>query len=458
MSNYDDYYYSRRKDDTVAMAGKIILAIIMIVCLILDAVYLVILFGGKKIFFDTNIVDQVTLKDGVQEPTIEVNYFQNKDGDGLELFEIKFTSLLGENRENTFSQGIQFVGKTESDKLSWEYVVDKNRRVEHFFNGGWWIFDQNEQIVTWGFQRPTENTLSYQYQSIDNFKSPILATNEIGADSVFKTTLGEEIYAMQFKWDSIDARVGGAKKEIDSSNKFVINPATLYGQGEMRDYGHFGRIWNYWLSYADLNFFSLKVYDAIQSVVPGTDSGIVFKFADLFNFYKCTDEKNGKYEEQATEGDLFNRQVENYFNIKIQVHANGAKRASDSMFNAIKGDAGFNLTGNYEGGTGDYFYGKNVLDVDIYDFEYVFLENTTYNLKLKEDFVTSYLPFVNQISLRIILDLDELEKNNIVFGGFTENSGLNEFTILECKTRKTIEGHIQENDVDINARTSGGGV
>ena len=115
------------------------------------------------------------------------------------------------------------------------------------------------------------------------------------------------------------------------------------------------------------------------------------------------------------------------------------------MFNCFAGNSNYNATDDYS--SDDYFIGRTIVTADIYDFDLVQVLDNNYCLKLKDSFINYYKQFKDSIYIDVVIDLDILEKLNFNFVGFTEDSGLDNFTIHKCVTHKSQDGQIVESEV-----------
>ena len=155
----------------------------------------------------------------------------------------------------------------------------------------------------------------------------------------------------------------------------------------------------------------------------------------MFNF-KYYD--NGVYvSEEDRETNKIDIRVNDYYVVKVEVIADGARQASDSLFNNIKGSASFTLTGNYE--ENDYYFGRSIINCTNKDFDLVLVGNNKVALKLKNEFIENAKPYKDNIELNIVIDLEKLEEQGYEFVGFSKDSGLENFIIKEITTTKNTE-------------------
>ena len=407
-------------------AGIAIGSILLVLCLSIDVWYgYILLFGKEKIVSKTFKVSTLTLADGSQEYMLEVEYFANKDGSGYEALEIKYSYFLDESRDDTYSQGYQ-------------YVADKGYPIE--FNGlaGEVLFKEKEPFRTEGslwwkdkFYNcqvptvPTDNITTYPYMSsADGF---VKSTNPIDSDSYLKIQIGDDLYAMQFKGANKYDEVGNLIENTPMSSDLRCGSSISFGElGADTTY--------YYHTVYDVHHFSRLLYEAVKSEKLGQDSEVVFEFGNLFNYYKFNQE-TGTYDENRTNYDdtiKIQTDIKSYYSIRVRTHEYGLSKASDSLFGSVLGNQSYNATDNYANDS--YFIGRTAVDCGINSFDFVTIEDNNVALKLSQSFIDYYSIYKSQIVLSVNIDLDLLENLGYNFVGFTSDNGLNNFDIYQCYT------------------------
>lgn len=398
--------------------GIIFAILISLVFLAMDAWWITIYkYAPDKVTSNTFNLSSLTTADGsVTKNFVEVNYMRNDNQQGLELFEVKFNYFTDEGHENLFSQGLQFVGNTETDKLSWTYYKDESQTKGIYLNGtsGWYAADNNYGY--WGgYKTNEEATTIFNYQSSNDYATTLVSTNELLNNSRFKVTIGEDNFLMSFKNRNAEMTPENFQYKEKGRYHFYV----VYGRQDMKFY----------YSAYDVNYFAYLLYNAVCSLPAGTNETALFEFGDIFDYYKETDTPN-VYEEIAVDKANCPKiisDIKSYYGIKVNVVSDGVKKASESMFNCVAGNSNFNLTGDYSDDT--YFYGRSMIDVNIYDFELVKVEEIYFALKLKQEFLDEYLQYRNKIRLNIVIDTTVDEVKDLTYLGFTADSGLDNFII-----------------------------
>ena len=322
-------------------------AILFVLCLGIDAWFLYIhLFGPEKVVFNTYEVGLQTSTNGDTRYFIELNYYSNENNNGLEMFEVKYNYFMDENQSSFYSQGLQYVANTASDKINWNFYADSTNTVgsNRVQIQGYPVFKYEEDH--WGFYANDENSSQqYNYASSDNYEHLMQSTNALEGDVNFRIQLGNDLYLMKFK-----------REKSEKTNK------NYYGKffGKSDFYLFFEKNYYYkYYSYYDVEFFNQLLYNAVQSITPGTNSAMIFEFGDLFNYYEYDSQKGQYKDTELVETDKIKQEMMSYYAIKVNISADGVQKASDSMFKVVNGSASFNLTGDYS--SDDYLDRKSVV-------------------------------------------------------------------------------------------------
>ncbi len=453
-----------------------LLSIFMLACVAVDAWYLVVLYTGEeKIVSNTYEVGLQETTNGDSRYFIELKYYSNANKNGLEMLDIKFNYLLDENQESFFSQGLQYVANSVDDSIIFldydnlvEYVdelqqsgqinvntgnldvpaetfanavMQSNGKQQVFSRGGWYNAEYYYATYYDMLINETETSV-YNYMSGNDYATTTISTNPINSESAFRIQLDDDLFLMKFK----DANYNTFNEATFDGNKEKFN--TLPNITSFSNY-----VFNLVFAYTDynaiyptydVNYFAYLLYNALQSLPAGTNKAMVFEFGNMFDYYEYN---NGQYSDTAIfDSSLLIEKMMSYYAIKVEVSADGAQQASDSLFNCIQGNSAFNLTGDYE--NKDYFTGRQVVNVDIYDFDLVKVRDNFYSLKLSEDFNNEYLDKANRIYLSVEIDLDIFNDYGYEFFGFTTDSGLGSYIVHDCYTTETINGQVVKTEVE----------
>lgn len=391
------------------IAISVILSVIFIGCLPFNIWYFVLLSkSNDTVVSYTYEVGLQTLTDSSSSKYfIEVNYHSNEDGNGREVLDIKFNYMLDENQTAFFSQGLQYVAY-EGYEQSFETVKEIGFSSKH--NAFGWLYTYTTYTVCGKYL----NYAKYNYMSSDDYETPLLSTNPIHKDTMFKIQIGDNLFGMKFKGET--------------------NDTGFYKSG--------GGVWRTEytrnLDRYDIDYFVARLFTSIKSLPNGTSRALCFEFGDLFDYFEYSPEE-GKYTSQITDVERLKTlitDVKSYYSILVNKTADGVVCAKDSLFNMVEGNAGFNISKVVL--SDDYFVGRSIINCSLDDFNKVKIADNYIALKLTDDFVNNFEKYSDKIRLNILIDLDKLK--NETFVGFTKDSNLNKFVVESCQTVKTIDG------------------
>ncbi len=411
---------SVKKDGTAKKIGIAALILLLIACLSIDIWYLCVSILGKdKIVSHTFEVGLQKLEDGDTKYFIEVNSM-------ADIFEVKFNYLLDENRENFFSQGLQFVAD-KSGKINFYFNEETNEKYQQTTDVQGFLMWQQGTYNRYVYGVKGDNT--YNYMSSDDYDHVQFSTNEISNNSRFKITIGEDIYLMAFKGYAIGyknlAGSYSAKNTWGSVMDWTVN--------------------QYYSS--DVFYFCQLLYNALKPEQNGAAGSRVFEFGDLFDYYQYNT-KTGVYDEKVNldKAESIEKDIRSYYSISINKTDKKIENAKESLFNCVAGNQNFNI-GDYS--SDDYLIGRSVITAGNKAFDLVKVTDNNYALKLKETFIKKYEKVTDIIFLRVEIDLDYYKNKGITFVGFTDDSGLNIFKNKEAYTLETRDGHVVKSVVGL---------
>ena len=186
----------------------------------------------------------------------------------------------------------------------------------------------------------------------------------------------------------------------------------------------------------DVNFLNKTIFESLSTLKNGTHT-VVYDFPDMFDYYKY--DKDSKQYSATREIDTvkISQQIKNYYSIKVTISDDGVQQSTDSLFNCFNGQSTFNITGNYE--NTEYFIGRAIIYTTLNDFDLIKLDNGTYNIKLKEEFITEYEQSKNLLYLNLTLDYYPYEQQGMVVNEPTLES-LCGFNVYKLEINKNFYG------------------
>lgn len=367
-----------------------ILIVIMFLCIASDGLYLVIAYclPSKMVANTFNVSDLVTKDDAGNLTSLgkimEINYYANEDGSGVEMFELKFNTLKNEKSSDIFSGGLQIVLESDSSKISSAWM---RSNLESDWLGN--------SCVSYEM---TFNGSTYYYNS-DGNNTSYIASLSIENDSYFLITIGNEQFRMH------------PRKILSEDKKTLKN---YYSEKVIG-----GVLWAKFCQryYYDWDYIAATILKSVQSLEPGFDGCLTFKFGDLFDYYQFNEE-SVTYEkiERTQSGSLIEEVINNYYTIKVNTYYSGATVATDSLFNMIEGQSDFNKTNSSE--MNDYSLSRQIISLNETHFDYKYVEGTDcdFKLKLKDD-VKNFLQDKSKYKILITINLSELSNCDINYAG-----------------------------------------
>jgi len=389
------------------------------------------IFGGEKFTSSTVYLNQLKDAQGNTENILYVDYHTNANKNGVECLDIKFNYFTDEKRENIYWQGLQYVANSKQDKIQWYnqkqiidndlyYLAEKNDAYKSYEIKKTQGFLKTNMYFA-GYVSPFVNpktTERYTYQSLDEFET-LNSTNPLDENSYLTLQAGEDLIYLKLK--------GSGYAHDKATGKYLKDYAPI-GEREMDylfSYG-FVNIYNYF----GIDYLAYQIYNAIQTLPAGTNSQQTMELGDIFKYYKADEDKNVGTEISTKDRDLVDHYMKTYFTFQVKISADGVKQADDSMFKVVHGSSSYKLDGA-TGENGEYFTGRQIIDLDYRHFDKVLISGTDYAFKLRNDVLNAYLPHKSKISLRITIDQSALIEDGIKFIGYTSDSGLENFKIEE---------------------------
>lgn len=222
---------------------------------------------------------------------LELNYLNNKNGNGKELFEIMFSTYLGTDTTNIFSKGIQLFG----EKFNFVPVY------EDYQSFG---FLGLEHKIAWYTIKPTQEIFFYDQSYETEDKEPFSIANSLGLSDghSFMVSVNNTPLKLNFK--------GKEKLEqntLDRMDNFLVP--------------------TYCCLTIDTNFFIYHLLENVKSL----DEGTHIVTLDLSTFFDCY-----LYNEETMQYDKLTADTQfTYIQAKINIENSGCVNDEQSMFKMI---------------------------------------------------------------------------------------------------------------------------
>lgn len=301
---------------------------------------------------------------------IEINYFSNKNNNGVPLIEFKMsgytdTSKILDEKTNSYkykdiyTNGYQFYSTRVSD--SFFDNTDKK-----YLKNWAWILEKTYRL----------KNVNYFYSYKDNSFS---SKESLTAEDGFIIDLGGNI-----------ARLSNKGYLYDTSSEYTYDKDNF----------------NAWKIYKhDFNYF---YHFIIENVVSGFNIGVNSYVVDLSEFFdiEIFNENNGKFQKLSESTDLNIEKV--YITCKVSKSDDGFISSKQSLFGYYKNDA------EYGSNTNNYWKSLTDYTITERDLIYTKYSDNTYTARLSDkciDYITKFSDM--NIDLKIDLDSYYLSNRNI---------------------------------------------
>lgn len=437
--------------------GRIFLAIIAVFCLILDGWFAYIHFFGKEkvvsttaTFSDLEVekIDQITGEVVTEQKTfLEVNKFDN-------CIEIKFNQLYDENQTAFYSYGIQLMVKDN---------VEKTLASENIFNGNYTkeIYSEqleNDKLIYESLlylqkckvyhdvynKVVTDKNYTYldlyEYQSFDNYETPLQSTFLQDGNQMFKLQAknGAEnkIYALKFENYETEYEIENKtfKEKLITKNLINVGNEIIYSHDK---YGVFSLSSYYdevnYFRANDIYYFIESIANSINGLAPGFIGETYLRLPSCFDLYEY-DESKQAYSNIGDLNDLTSKiDSENiiYSKIKLTVHEGNLTKSSQSFFNKYREIQNYDSNPDDADMT-DYLTGKNLITATLLDLDWeATSQSGVYIFSLSDAFKLKWKDFKTSSFVKILIDVEFLNKNNLSYGGFDLDE---DYFIYQVKT------------------------
>ena len=349
-------------------------------------------------------------------PYIYVEYWSNKENNGVELLDIKLSNYatvddFSKNEPVMYSKGIQFVGN-DFGSINFDYISNSSITNPFYITFIAFPFGATNNIVS--YYVPNVNTYYYDSQNGVSFKS----FEELDENYRFKISIND---------DGVD---------------------TLYWMKFFGDYETqpSDSAWNYvrkYYEHIDLMNFASKCLDACRSNSERADANgnLTVNVGSMFDFAKYSSISS----EVAWESELSTEKIKNilddYAYINMKIHADGAKKASDSMFGIIADTSDFEY--HNPDIADNYLIGKQVIELTEKHFD---IANSVFDFTTR---TKTYLDRNSGLNISILIDLDYLELHDLQFESFSDNVKTYKNRITSILLKQTVGGTVTYSEVII---------
>ena len=362
-------------------------------------------FGKDKVptsivsTYATTVTDPQT---GEELPTLEANYYSNKNKTGYEVLEFKINSYSGVAKQAIYSRGFQMVWDNEGNLVKYVYSPVESDKD---FESDIWYYDSsnNSSFVTghiyeWGDKMPIDINGQLYAVALDG--------------QYVVTTKGFDL------WKSIGNAFVGAFTNWDMFNH------------EENWYKYTDTTYDY--TFEDL---MLKIKDVIKSSSNGTGDSVIplIDLGDFMHIY-AYDAENGQFSSTPLGGDTANVLINSYFAMKTHYDNRGMAWFKQSMFNSVAGDSQFNKTGLSD--NMEYWKSASVYTLTEKDFvsRYSSVDNGFY-YALPNSLISELKTYEN-VEINIDFNLSNIDLNVLGFDYYALNGIKVKSLTISSKTQK----------------------
>lgn len=326
--------------------------------------------------YATTVVDPQT---GEELPTIEANYYSNKNGKGYEVVELLFNCYSGISKQAIYSRGFQLVTANNETKL-YQY----NRYNDSAFETG------------------------HEYEWGDKMLI------DIDGDTY--------AVALDGKYDITYSYVDGAKiaRTIGFIGLNFLFEDTNFTKTETKTYNY---------TFEDL---LLKVKEIIKSCSNGTGDGVIslVDLGDFLHIYGV--DEDGKIDsEPLGTGTLQN----SYFTMTTHFDNRGMVWAKQSIFKSVAGDSDFNISGISD--KVDYWRVKTEYNLTEEDFVSRYLvSDSGFYYSLPMDKITELKNF-EDLEINIVFNVSNIKDTNVLGFDYYALYGIKVKSLtIKCNTQR----------------------
>lgn len=255
-------------------------------------------------------VNTVTTKDGEERYFMEMEYWENADGNGKEVFEFTFNAYADINMQTVTGRGVQFVCN-DALRKGLETLVS--------------LFYGTDAVLG-----DLDGWESFAYD-IDDYGSSWASTDEVEFGDNMFISIGDEIYA---------AKMDGTYTTTVQSFNFVKSVINFFPVLFTNAAG-FTNDDNWYDTQVHVHEYTMKdFYNEVLNVAAHTNTGYgsaVLNLVELGQYMSIYRFNEDGQQEEVTDHDV----NDVYFAVKVTRHYEGFRRASESNFGQLLGDQFF---------------------------------------------------------------------------------------------------------------------
>lgn len=301
---------SAKAEKAAITVCTVILVVLAVIGVFIIAAWAIVTLGDlDPVTTAQAYVNTVTDKNGEEKYFMEIEYWENADGNGKEVFEFTFNAYADINMQTVTGRGIQFVSGENRQGL--EDLVGKFASVD----------DVLGIITGWD---------TYAY-TVDDYGASWASTEEVEFGDQMFLDIGGTVYAV-----AMDGTYTVNEQSFNLGKSIVNGIRCIF-----TDWNGFNHDENWWDTHVYEYDYTMKdFYNAVLYAAAHTNTGYgssVLNLVDLGKYMSVYSfNEDGQLEEVTT------RDINDvYFAIKVTRHHEGFRRAAESSFGQLLGDQFF---------------------------------------------------------------------------------------------------------------------
>ena len=301
---------SAKAEKAAITVCTVILVILAVIGVFIIAAWAIITLGDlDPVTTAQAYVNTVTTKDGEERYFMEIEYWENADGNGKEVFEFTFNAYADINMQTVTGKGIQFVSGETRQGL--EDLVGKFASADDVLGiiDGW-------------------DTYAYD---VDDYAGSWASTDEVEFGDEMFLDIGGTVYAV-----AMDGTYTTEEKSFNLGKSILNGVRCIF-----TDWNGFNHDENWWDTHVYEYEYTMKdFYNEVLYAAAHNNKGYGSSVLNLVNLGKYMSVYEFNDNGQLVE--VTSRDINDvYFAVRVTRHREGFRRAAESNFGQLLGDQFF---------------------------------------------------------------------------------------------------------------------
>lgn len=301
---------SAKAEKAAITVCTVILVILAVIGVFIIAAWAIVTLGDlDPVTTAQAYVNTVTTKDGEEKYFMEIEYWENADGNGKEVFEFTFNAYADINMQTVTGKGIQFVSGETRQGL--EDLVGKFASADDVLGiiDGW-------------------DTYAYD---VDDYAGSWASTDEVEFGDEMFLDIGGTVYAV-----AMDGTYTTEEKSFNLGKSILNGVRCIF-----TDWNGFNHDENWWDTHVYEYEYTMKdFYNEVLYAAAHNNKGYGSSVLNLVNLGKYMSVYEFNDNGQLVE--VTSRDINDvYFAVRVTRHREGFRRAAESNFGQLLGDQFF---------------------------------------------------------------------------------------------------------------------